>query len=100
MPCDILVLAANKKAITKANSKLLQCKIVVEGAEGPTTFRADEILNRKGVMVIPEILINCGGVVTSYFEWLKNLSHIAPGKMTKKHVETRQKQLLQMAGFN
>jgi glutamate dehydrogenase (NAD(P)+) len=84
-PCDILVPAAIEKSIDKNNADKLQCKVVVEGANGPTTFYGEEILIKKGVVVVPDLLINGGGVTVSYFEWLKNLDHIAPGRMTKKY---------------
>jgi len=73
--------------ITMHNAKRLKCKVVVEAANGPTTFMAEEILNEKGVVVIPDALINGGGVTVSYFEWLKNIDHVAPGRMTKKYEE-------------
>jgi len=85
--CDILIPAAKEKAINKDNVELLNCKVVVEGANGPTTFRAEEYLLKKGVITVPDMLANGGGVTCSYFEWLKNLDHIAPGRMTKKYAE-------------
>src|ERR671924_603763 len=71
--CDVLVPAALEMQITKANAACLQCRILAEGANGPTTPEADAILRDKGVFVIPDILANAGGVVVSYFEWVQDL---------------------------
>jgi glutamate dehydrogenase (NAD(P)+) len=73
--------------------------VVIEGANGPTTFEADRILNERGIMIIPDILINTGGVTVSYFEWLKNIEHISPGKMTKKYEEKSKLRLLHAVGI-
>lgn len=70
--CEILIPAATENVITSRNAERLQCKILCEGANGPTTTVADEILADKGVFVIPDILANAGGVTTSYFEWVQD----------------------------
>ena len=72
LPCDVLIPAATENQITSHNADRIQCKILVEGANGPTTAAADEILERKGVFVIPDILANAGGVTCSYFEWVQD----------------------------
>jgi glutamate dehydrogenase (NAD(P)+) len=70
--CDVLVPAATENQITSENAERIKCKILAEGANGPTTAAADEILQRKGVFVIPDILANAGGVTVSYFEWVQD----------------------------
>ena len=72
LDCDILIPAANENQITGKNASKLKAKIIVEGANGPTTQRADDALNEKGVLVVPDILANAGGVTVSYFEWVQD----------------------------
>lgn len=73
LPCDILIPAALENQITAENADRIKAKIVIEAANGPTSVEADEILNKKGVKVLPDILSNSGGVIVSYFEWVQNL---------------------------
>jgi len=72
LPCDILVPAAMEDQITEANAHEIKAKLIVEGANGPTTAEADPILQEKGIIVVPDILANAGGVTVSYFEWVQN----------------------------
>lgn len=75
LPCDILVLAALEGQITSANASKVKAKLIVEGANGPTTPEADLLLDDMGVLVIPDVLANAGGVVVSYFEWVQDLQY-------------------------
>jgi glutamate dehydrogenase/leucine dehydrogenase len=76
LPCDVLVPAALGNQIQKSNASRLRCRIVVEGANGPTSPEADQELHEKGVLIVPDILANAGGVTVSYFEWVQGLMHL------------------------
>ena len=94
LECDILVPAALEKQITQENAPRIKAKIIGEGANGPTGSDAEDILQKKKVMVIPDMYLNAGGVTVSYFEWLKNLQHVRMGRMGKRFTETSYGQII------
>jgi glutamate dehydrogenase (NAD(P)+) len=85
--CDILIPAALENVINEENAPRVKAKIIGEGANGPLTPEADEIFIQKGTLVVPDMYLNAGGVTVSYFEWLKNLSHVRYGRMEKRFTE-------------
>jgi glutamate dehydrogenase (NAD(P)+) len=94
LECDILIPAALENQITAENAPRIKAKIIVEGANGPTTSEASESLDKAGVLIIPDHYANAGGVVVSYFEWLKNLSHVRFGRMEKRFEENAYRRIL------
>ena len=89
LDCDILIPAALENAITVDNVDKIKTKLIIEAANGPVSFEADQKLFEKGVMIIPDIYVNAGGVVVSYFEWVKDISHIRFGRVEKRFQEQK-----------
>ena len=87
LECDILIPAALENVIDGENAPRVKAKIIAEAANGPLTPDADEIFIEKGILVVPDMYLNAGGVTVSYFEWLKNLSHVRYGRMEKRFTE-------------
>lgn len=94
MECDILIPAALENVINKSNAENVKAKIIGEAANGPLTPDADEIFIAKGTLVVPDMYLNAGGVTVSYFEWLKNLSHVRYGRMEKRFTENMNTHIL------
>ncbi len=95
LECDILVPAALESQILRENAGRIRAKIVGEAANGPVTADADAILNEMGVLIIPDIFLNAGGVTVSYFEWLRNLSHVRHGRMNRRFEENNARRILE-----
>ena len=95
-PCDILIPAAMEGVITKENAPNLQCKVLAEAANGPVTYEADQILNQRNIFIIPDAYLNAGGVTVSYFEWIKNLSHVKFGRMDRRFAEAQSQKIIEL----
>lgn len=93
--CDILIPAALEAQITSKNAPNIQAKLIIEAANGPTTYEADEILRERGITIIPDAYANAGGVTVSYFEWVQNLSHLRFGRLERRLDETRGSQIVE-----
>ncbi len=95
MDCEILLPAALEGVLHSGNAGRIKARLVVEAANGPTTFEADRILNERGITVLPDAYVNAGGVVVSYFEWVRNLSHMRFGRMEKRFEESRGRHIIE-----
>ncbi|MFP1645754.1 Glu/Leu/Phe/Val family dehydrogenase [Pontitalea aquivivens] len=93
--CDILIPAAMEGVINLDNAARIRAPLIIEAANGPVTAGADDILRRKGIVIIPDLYANAGGVTVSYFEWVKNLSHIRFGRMQRRAEEARNRLLVE-----
>ena len=102
--CDILIPAARENVITEKNANDISAKLIVEAANGPINYKANQILNKRKIFVIPDILANSGGVAVSYFEWVKNIRHIRFGRLEKRRNQYQLNTLIeaieQMTGKN
>ncbi|CAI7794023.1 unnamed protein product [Closterium sp. NIES-53] len=93
-PCDVLIPAALEGQITARNAPRIRAKVVAEAANGPVTAAGEAVLQARGIVVLPDLLLNAGGVTVSYFEWLKNLNHIHFGRMSRRMEERGKQQLV------
>tara|TARA_Y100000992_G_C21253731_1_gene487347 strand:+ start:36 stop:1436 length:1401 start_codon:yes stop_codon:yes gene_type:complete len=93
--CDILIPAARENVITEKNANQISTKLIVEAANGPISYKANQILNRKKIFIIPDILANGGGVAVSYFEWVKNIRHIRFGRLEKRRNQIQLNNLIE-----
>jgi glutamate dehydrogenase (NAD(P)+) len=93
--CDILIPAAREDVITEKNAEGISAKLIVEAANGPISYKGNQILNRKKIFVIPDILANSGGVAVSYFEWVKNIRHIRFGRLEKRRNQLQLNNLIE-----
>ncbi len=96
LECDILIPAALENQITRENAGQIKAKIIGEAANGPITAQAEAVLEQMGIMVVPDVYINAGGVTVSYFEWLKNLSHVRFGRMGKRFEQGAYERILKV----
>lgn len=95
---DMFIPAAFEKSINASNADRFDCKLVVEAANGPTTAMGEQILEKKGIKFLPDVLCNAGGVTVSYFEWIKNLDHVRFGRLSRKWEEKSKRNLVDVLG--
>lgn len=94
LDCDILIPAALENQLTAGNADRIKAPLIVEAANGPTSYQADQILHKNGKTILPDIFVNAGGVTVSYFEWVKNVSHIRFGRLDRRLEEARGRQII------
>ncbi|BBM96727.1 glutamate dehydrogenase (NAD(P)+) [Marchantia polymorpha subsp. ruderalis] len=94
LECDVLIPAALESQIHSRNAHRIKAKVIAEAANGPVTPRAEVILEKRGIVILPDLLLNAGGVTVSYFEWLKNLNHMHFGRMSRRMEESGKKALI------
>lgn len=101
--CDILIPAAMEGQITLSNANNIKAKMIAEAANGPVTYDADRVLHKRGITVLPDVYLNAGGVIVSYFEWIRNLSHIRFGRMQHRYEQLHNERITSLldnhAGF-
>jgi len=96
LACDILIPAAMESVINRENVNQIRTKLIVKATNGPITYNADEILHKKGIDILPDIYVNSGGVVVSYFEWVKNISHVRFGRLQRRYEENKMQELIEI----
>ena len=96
LDCDILIPAALENQINENNADRIRARLIAEAANGPTTYRADQILHSKGTVILPDAFMNAGGVTVSYFEWVKNVSHIRFGRLDRRLEEARGRHVVRL----
>jgi len=94
--CDIFIPSAVERSVNKSNAAKFNCSIIAEAANGPTTTGAAKILEDKNILIVPDLVLNAGGVTVSYFEWLKNLEHKELGLLIRRYEHQSKKQLYDM----